>query len=214
MVCRKDSISALLFWTEKGVDENEMDDRCSGNPWFSGGTCPLLLYPCRGAGGSDAGGAGAERQAGCKRGKRIGNSLPRTSRKTACTAISGTKAKDAVRRMPAIIFFQMERCPGKRMGIAGAARMDGTLPASVTACRKSYWNCAKETLEIGKEGDRFAGGSQPKGRGAVHQRREDFSQDIEKCHDEISPGDGAAEDAKGTAGSRGTVRWDCLSGED
>ena len=97
------SMSAL-FHFEKEVENNEMADSCRRDTCASACLGAVLLYCGRGERGQDFRRIGMERQAGCRREKRIGRSMRRINQRTAFPVISGTGGNRNAQRTDAIIF--------------------------------------------------------------------------------------------------------------
>ena len=118
----------------------------------------VLLYCGRCKRGQAPGRTGMERQAGCRRGKRLGKNMRRISPRTVLIVTSGTAENRSVQSIAAIISSRKKR--GKELmkeveipESAGAAHMGGTHHVSVIVCRRFCWRCGEGNAVKGKEGD-------------------------------------------------------------
>lgn len=135
-----------------------MVDRCRRGVYISSSVEPVLLYCCRRKRGQAVRRAGAERQAGCRRGKRLGKNMRRISPRNVLIVTSGTAENRSVQSIAAIISSREKR--GKELmkeveipESAGAAHMGGTHHVSVIVCRRFCWKCGEGNAVKGKEGD-------------------------------------------------------------
>lgn len=150
------SMSAF-FDFKKEVDGNEMVDCCRRDVCVPAFIWTVLLYCRWGKRGQATGRTGVERQAGCRRGKRIEENMRRISPRTALIVTSGTVGNRNAERSDAIIAFRKKgrTAPAEKMGYAETVRsalMDGILPVSATACRRFSWICGSAARSK-KEGD-------------------------------------------------------------
>ena len=76
---------------------------------------------------------GMEGQNGCRKEKRLRNSMHRISQRTAPAVISGVRGRKPARKKAAIICSRSRKQKGRR-GTAEAARMENILHVSGTAC--------------------------------------------------------------------------------
>ena len=81
-----------------------MVNSCRRSACFPDSVWPVLLYCGWGKGGQVTGRTGAERQAGCRRGKRIEKGLHRISPRIVRTVIFGTSGNVDVQKIAAITF--------------------------------------------------------------------------------------------------------------
>ena len=122
----------------------------------------VLLYCGRGKRGQAPGRTGMERQAGCRRGKRIEGNMRRISPRTVLIVIFGTAGNRNVQRSAVIIFCRKKDriVSAEKMGcleIVRSALMDSTPPVSATACRRFFWICGSADKSKGKKVIRYAG---------------------------------------------------------
>ena len=122
----------------------------------------VLLYCGRGKRGQVPGRTGMERQAGCRRGKRIEGNMRRISPRTVLIVTSGTAGNRNVQRSAVIIFCRKKDriVSAEKMGcleIVRSALMDSTPPVSATACKRFFWICGSADKSKGKKVIRYAG---------------------------------------------------------
>ena len=122
----------------------------------------VLLYFGRCKRGQAPGRTGMERQAGCRRGKRIEGNMRRISPRTVFTVTSGIAGNGNVQRNAAITFCRRKGriASAEKMGcleIVRSALMDSTPPVSATACRRFFWICGSADKSKGKKVIRYAG---------------------------------------------------------
>ena len=116
----------------------------------------VLLYFGRCKRGQAPGRTGMERQAGCRRGKRIEETMHRISPRTALIVTFGTAGNRNAERNTAIIFCRRKGriAPAEKMGcleIVRSALMDSTPPVLATACRRFFWICGSADKSKGKK---------------------------------------------------------------
>ena len=145
-VCGQPCASMSAFFSKKEVESNEMVNSCSRCACVPAFIWSVLLHCGRGKGGQAPGGIGAERQAGCRRRKRIGNTMRRISQRIVLTVIFGICRNGNAQKSDAIIFCRKKGriVAAKGMGCVETVKsvlMDGTPPVLVTACRRSLWKC-------------------------------------------------------------------------
>ena len=139
-----------------------MFDRCRRDTCVPALIWTVLLYCGGGKRGQASGRTGMERQAGCRRRKRIEENMRRISPRTALIVTSGTAGNRNVQRSAAITFCRRKGriAPAEKMGcleIVRSALMDGTPPVSATACRRFFWICGSADKSKGKKVIRYAG---------------------------------------------------------
>lgn len=122
----------------------------------------VLLYFGRCKRGQAPGRTGMERQAGCRRGKRIEGNMRRISPRTVLIVTFGTAGNRNVQRSAVIIFCRKKDriVSAEKMGcleIVRSALMDSTPPVSATACRRFFWICGSADKSKGKKVIRYAG---------------------------------------------------------
>lgn len=122
----------------------------------------VLLYFGRCKRGQAPARTGMERQAGCRRGKRIEGNMRRISPRTVLIVTFGTAGNRNVQRSAVIIFCRKKDriVSAEKMGcleIVRSALMDSTPPVSATACRRFFWICGSADKSKGKKVIRYAG---------------------------------------------------------
>ena len=122
----------------------------------------VLLYFGRCKRGQAPGRTGMERQAGCRRGKRIEGNMRRISPRTVLIVTFGTAGNRNAERNAAITFCRRKGriASAEKMGcleIVRSALMGSTPPVSDTACRRFLWICGSADKNRGKKVIRYAG---------------------------------------------------------
>lgn len=122
----------------------------------------VLLYCGGGKRGQVPGRTGMERQAGCRRGKRIEGNMRRISPRTVLIVTFGTAGNRNAERNAAITFCRRKGriASAEKMGcleIVRSALMGSTPPVSDTACRRFLWICGSADKNRGKKVIRYAG---------------------------------------------------------
>lgn len=122
----------------------------------------VLLYFGRCKRGQAPGRTGMERQAGCRRRKRIEGNMRRISPRTVLIVTFGTAGNRNVQRSAVIIFCRKKDriASAEKMGcleIVRSALMDSTPPVSATACKRFFWICGSADKSKGKKVIRYAG---------------------------------------------------------